>query len=125
MPSRLRVLAIDDEPTILLVLSRLLRDCEVVASASGDEACRLLATDQSFDVILCDLMMPEGGGDMVHAFLTRHHPRLVERVVFMTGGAFGPRMQEFLERTGRMVLHKPFTKHQLSATIAAVTAAPE
>lgn len=41
-----------------------------------------------FDVILCDLMMPDTTGMDLHHELVRIAPDQVDRMVFMTGGAF-------------------------------------
>ena len=65
------------------------------------EALRILTEDageQRFDVILCDLHMPEMSGMDLHAKLSALRPHLAETMVFMTGGTFSERSREFVSR---------------------------
>ncbi len=104
-----RILVVDDEAGIRAVLTRLLgEDHEVIAAASGNEARSLLARDRAFDLIFCDLMMPDVSGMDLHAWLTTHDPQLAEQVVFITGGAFTPGASEYLKRVGSLRVEKPF-----------------
>jgi two-component system OmpR family response regulator len=61
MPARL--LVVDDEPTILELLSGSLRlaGFEVMTAASGTEAVRAAASGRP-DLVLLDVMMPDGDG---------------------------------------------------------------
>ncbi len=114
-----RILVVDDEPMIQKTLQRLLADShEVVTAASGVEARTILERDQAFDVILCDLMMPELTGMDVHAWLAAHHPALSERLVFVTGGIFTPRAAEYLASVNNLRVHKPFDIDGLERLIA-------
>jgi len=55
-----RLLIVDDEPQIGNTLRLLLDpDHEVVPVTSGREALERIKTDTAFDIIFCDLMMPE------------------------------------------------------------------
>ena len=112
--ARLRVLIVDDEPTIGATLARLLRqDHDVMVATSGVEARKLLAVDSAFDVIFCDLMMPEVTGMDLFEWLQEQRPALASSVVFMTGGDFTPWATAFLQRTPNPVLHKPFDPQQV------------
>ena len=100
---------VDDEPAIRTVLSRFLgRAHEVVTAASGREGRALLEGDAAFDLILCDLMMPEMTGMELHQWLAGRNPALARRVVFMTGGIFTPRASEYLAHAGNLNIEKPF-----------------
>jgi CheY-like chemotaxis protein len=68
----------------------------------------LLATGASFDVVLCDLMMPELTGMDVFERVVVERPELAARFVFMTGGAFTGRARDFLDRVDNERLDKPF-----------------
>jgi len=104
-----RILVVDDEAGIRGSLSRIFkRDHEVVLARSGAEGRGILERDQSFDVILCDLMMPEMSGMDLHAWIAAEHPALAPRIVFITGGAFTPGASEYLASTGNPVVKKPF-----------------
>jgi len=106
---RRRVLVVDDEPGIALLLQRIIgREHEVVVAHSGRGALELLARDAGFDRIFCDLMMADGTGMDVHASLSQTHPELLERVVFMTGGDFTARSRAFLQQPALTRIEKPF-----------------
>jgi PAS domain S-box-containing protein len=106
--ARRRLLIIDDEPAIRDALSRAIGVLhEVVAVASAEDAIRLLADDDTFDLVLSDVLMDRGGGPELHAWISSARPALLPRLVFMTGGAFLPRAAEFVQRVDRPVLEKP------------------
>lgn len=105
---RVRVLVVDDEPLITTSLRRALRGHEVTVAMSGREALDVLARDGSFDLVLCDLMMPDLTGMDLYEELRRTHPGAEDRIVFMTGGAFTPKAREFLARVPNAHLAKPF-----------------
>jgi signal transduction histidine kinase/ActR/RegA family two-component response regulator len=123
---RARILIIDDDRAVLHSLRRLLsRQHDVVCVASGREALRTLASSP-FDVILCDLMMPDLTGMDLYQEITRAMPAVASRIVFMTGGVFVPSARDFRERVSNQFLEKPFEFRTLSTAIRAVleTASP-
>jgi signal transduction histidine kinase len=104
-----QVLVIDDEPMIGKVVQRMLAaDHEVTSVASAREALDLLGSGSSFDVILCDLVMPELSGMDLHSTLLRTNPAMAERMVFMTGGAFTAAARAYLDRVPHARIEKPF-----------------
>jgi signal transduction histidine kinase len=106
---RARILVIDDESSVVSVVRRILSDRhEITGVTSGREALALVGEGQSFDVILCDVMMPEMTGMDVHDALVLHHPALAERMVFMSGGVFTQRARLFLDNATNRVIDKPF-----------------
>ncbi|MGE0789996.1 MAG: response regulator [Sandaracinaceae bacterium] len=116
-----RVLVIDDEPMLRRALRRLLEPAHrVVDVADASAALRLLETDRSFDMILCDVMMPGMDGPGFHVAMEQRHPELLGRIVYMTGGVFTVSSRDFLSRPGRKVLTKPVTRGQLDAMLVAV-----
>ncbi len=80
-------------------------------------ALRFIAEGERFDVILCDLMMPQMTGMDLYAVLASEYPDQAERMIFMTGGAFTPAARSFLDDIGNQVLDKPFDREQLRALI--------
>lgn len=118
---RLRILVIDDEPMICGSLARMLgKDHEVVTAAGGGDALALLEGDAAFDVILCDLMMPQVDGPQVYDVLSERSSALAERMVFMSGGAFSSRSKDFVTATRALVLDKPFTKDKILGILHAI-----
>lgn len=115
----LRVLVIDDEPMIAKSIRRALGGVEVVAAHSGQEALGLLATQQPFDLLLCDLMMPDMNGMDVYQAIEQRSPELVERIVFMTGGTYISALDKFLERVNNRRLKKPFSADDIRQLVEA------
>jgi len=117
-----RILMVDDEPALCQLIKRLLRpDHDVVVQGAARAALQQLMVDAAFDVILCDLMMPDMTGMDFHAALSRSDPELARRVVFMTGGAVTAAAQKFLESVPNCCLDKPFSAETLRKTIANMT----
>jgi CheY-like chemotaxis protein len=115
-----RVLAIDDEPLMVKVISRMLSlDHEVLGSPDAQQAIDWIRDGQRFDVILCDMMMPHVSGMDFHAELLRIAPEQAERVIFLTGGAYTPHTQAFLETVDNPRLEKPFDPAALRALVSA------
>jgi PAS domain S-box-containing protein len=112
-----RVLVVDDEPMVGKVLERILAaDHDVITVASGREALSRLASD-TFDIVLCDLMMPEMTGMDLHEQLSAGFPDHAVKMVFLTGGAFTPRAREFLDRVPNQRLEKPFDAQNVRALV--------
>jgi CheY-like chemotaxis protein len=107
--ARARVLVIDDEPMMCDLLDGTLGDrYEVHTRMSARQALQEIQAGASYDVILCDLMMPELSGMDMYAELQRTRPDQAERMVFMTGGTFTERAQAFVDRCPTACLSKPF-----------------
>jgi two-component system NtrC family sensor kinase len=111
---RPRVLVVDDELTLLSSLRRALaREVEVVLASSAKEASALLEHDDRFDLVLCDIMMPDVNGIELFESASKAHPALRDRFVFMTGGNFGGSVQQYIETTDVPILEKPFDLREL------------
>jgi PAS domain S-box-containing protein len=116
--TRKRVLVVDDEPQLTSVLRRVLgRQHEVVSVHSGREALELLARDDAFDRVFCDLMMGDLTGMDVYDVLLRRQPELLSRFVFMTGGGFTERARAFLQSVPLPRIEKPFEPGTLRALV--------
>lgn len=115
---RARVLVIDDEQMVASSLARMLGSRYAVKAVDGGrEALDLLASEPAFDVILCDLMMPEMSGMDFFAEVQRRFPHLAPRVIFLTGGAFTSGAAEFLAQLKNPCLDKPVELKKLIGTI--------
>lgn len=102
-----RLLLVDDEELIREVLVQgLAGSFEVVASAGVLDALERLEAEPRFDLVLCDLVMPDGGGPRIHAAIAeRSSP---PALLFMSGGAPTAGAREFLEKHGIEPIPKPF-----------------
>ncbi|MGC3999623.1 MAG: ATP-binding protein [Anaeromyxobacter sp.] len=121
---KLRVLVVDDDRAVARAMQRMLAGAfEVELASSGAEALQRLGTGARFDVVLCDLMMPEMTGMELHGLLEVRAPEVARRMVFLTGGAFTARAGEFLERVPNARLEKPFGADDLRRLVREVAAA--
>lgn len=116
------VLLVEDQVMVGRALARRLRALghRVVHVSDGREAFELLESARDFDALLCDLMMPEMSGQELHAAIRGSWPELVDRIVFMTGGAFTEGARAFLEGLDTPWLVKPFENDELVRALAAV-----
>jgi two-component system, NtrC family, sensor kinase len=89
----------------------------VETTTRGDEALRLLQDGAPFDLVLCDVMMPETSGMDVYEQLRVTRPELADRMVFMTGGAFTSRATRFLASVPNARLEKPFRSEAVEALL--------
>jgi PAS domain S-box-containing protein len=121
-----RVLVVDDESVVAHTLKVLLQgEHDLVVAQSGAEALELLQQEgatASYDVILCDLMMPGMTGMELFEVLRREYPALAKRVVFMTGGVSMLRVSEFLESVPNAKFEKPFDIAELRRTLHGLVA---
>ncbi|MGE0323304.1 MAG: ATP-binding protein [Polyangiaceae bacterium] len=110
---RRRVMVIDDDPMILRSLKRVLNGHDLTLMPGGREALAHLAQDQSFDIILCDLMMPNVTGMDVYKTLSQESPELAKRIVFLSGGAVTPQAQRLLQEAPNRRYEKPLSPAEL------------
>jgi signal transduction histidine kinase/ActR/RegA family two-component response regulator len=117
-PYRARVLVVDDDPLVLNAVRRtLVREHDVVGETSGRAALARIEAGEAFDLVLCDLMMPEMGGAELHAALATLRPELAARTAFLTGGAFTAAGQRFLDSVPNPCIEKPFDPDALRARL--------
>jgi signal transduction histidine kinase len=112
------VLVVDDEAAFGIIARRVLspqHDVTAVTSAAG--ALEAVRAGNRFDVILCDLMMPQMTGMDLHAELSRLAPDQAARMVFLTGGAFTAGAQRFLDKVPNQRIEKPFDNENLRALV--------
>jgi DNA-binding NtrC family response regulator len=114
----LTILIIDDELGITQGMARLLRrDGHSVDTAENGRLALAQLQKRHYDLLLCDLRMPELSGPDLYQILTRHHPDLCQRMIFLTGDLLSPTSQAFLEQHGLSCLFKPFHAAELRRAI--------
>lgn len=107
---RPRVFVIDDEPLLGQTLKLgLVESCDVTLETRGLEARRRLLEGERFDVVLCDLSMPDLSGIEVYRAVAEARPELTRVFVLITGGAVTPEAWKFLDSHPGPLLQKPFT----------------
>jgi two-component system, NtrC family, sensor kinase len=119
-PPPRRILVVDDDVELLGLLAELIVSEGQVAdtAASGRAALEKIATGE-YDLILCDIRMPELDGLEVYEELERRWPHLLNRFVFIAADAEAQRerLQGFLDRTGVPIIAKPISRHSITRAI--------
>jgi two-component system NtrC family sensor kinase len=112
------VLVVDDEPGITSALAYLLRrDGHHVDTAAHGRLALAQLEKQEYDLILCDLRMPELDGPGFYREMAQGYPHLRQRIIFLTGDTLSPEAQEFLEHAGVPRLSKPFRSAEVRQAI--------
>ncbi|MCX4241099.1 hybrid sensor histidine kinase/response regulator [Paraliomyxa miuraensis] len=113
----MRILVVDDEPSIGAGIKRALGGHTVEVAGSGREAIDACEANE-FDLVLCDVMMPDVSGMDVYSHISETRPDYGKRFVFMTGGAFTPKAREFLESVANEHIEKPFSIRELRTLVS-------
>jgi|HubBroStandDraft_6_1064221.scaffolds.fasta_scaffold122392_1 CheY-like chemotaxis protein len=111
--SATRVLVVDDDQLVSRALARALGDCDVVVASDARDALASIERGERFDVIVCDLMMPDMTGMDLYDALLEVAPGQVERMIFLSGGAVTTRARDFAATVPNLLLEKPFDIQRL------------
>jgi len=112
------VLVVDGEHGVGRWLKQLLRcdhDVEVVGRA--DEVVRRIDDGARFDVILCDVMIPDCTGPELCAKLAVGHPDQAAGMVFMTDGAMSKAARDSLAKMSNLCIRRPFDLDGMRALV--------
>jgi CheY-like chemotaxis protein len=119
LPEPLPVLLIEDEPAVMAYVRAVLErgGYRVMCCESGVAALRLLEME-TFMGVISDMRTPGGvDGAGVHAWLVRHRPELVSRLVFITGDIANEETIAILRKTGVPCVEKPFRVQQFIGVV--------
>lgn len=122
--SRLRrrsFLVVDDDESFTGVVRHWAkgRGAKVEVARHGIEALERLR-EETYDVLIVDLKMPEMDGYELHVRLAVERPNLLRRAVFVTGDLVNPEAREFIDHSGCPCLQKPFEMDELEKVILRV-----
>jgi DNA-binding NtrC family response regulator len=109
----------DDEFTEMLKGVLEVNGYRVITAKDGVEGLKKVMADD-YEVILCDLMMPNLPGNMFYMAVEKTKPAMAKRFIFMTGHKADPKMSAFLKQTRALALFKPFQMHDLLEYMKAV-----
>ena len=113
-----KILVIDDDPGVGRALRLMLEEeHDVTCFTSPRDALRRLLQDPGFDLVFCDLMMPELTGMDIYQVLRFNRPGYESRLVFMTGGAFTAAAKRFLAQVPNSRVEKPFNLRALQRLV--------
>lgn len=114
-----RILAVDDETNILELVEGILVPAgyEVDKARGGKEALKKVEKGD-YDLILLDVKMPVMSGIEFYRRLEEIRPELCRRVIFLTGDVVSRETMEFVKRSGRPLLAKPFQMEDLLKAVS-------
>jgi PAS domain S-box-containing protein len=123
IPSQLKgnILIVDDEEVIRKVLVRMLKRMgfSVTAASNGQEAIHIFQeSDENFDLVIIDMLMPIMDGKETFSVLKSLDPNV--RVLLSTGYSMDSSAQELMNAGVLGYLHKPFNIHELSQKVSSV-----
>jgi CheY-like chemotaxis protein len=102
------ILLIDNEPSFTSALATLLRrDGYTIDITENGRLALTQLQAHRYDLFLCDLLMPELGGEDFYDVLRQQYPALCQRVIFLTGDTMHGESLAFLEACGQPWLKKP------------------
>ncbi len=113
---RHRILVVDDDRIVALTVELILAPAYDVTIASGVTEALDQLQASSFDLILCDVVMPQRGGLALYDELAR--TSYAGPIIFMSGGSLPARTQALLQSIGAPMLAKPFFVVDLEALVA-------
>ena len=113
------ILVVDDEPHIRRVLATILRNdgFQIYEASDGVEGMEAINSDQDFDFVLLDFMMPGATGLEVLARIRSHPRRADTPVIILTAKGQDTDRQAALAGGASDFLTKPFSPKKLVARI--------
>jgi CheY-like chemotaxis protein len=124
-PSGGRVLVVDDESAVRILVQSVLRTMgyDVTTASGGREALRAVYAESATpDLLVADIDMPGMTGIELAARLTVERPSV--RVIFMTGDTASAERARDRARFVAAVLLKPFTTGELREVVRAAIGEP-
>jgi two-component system OmpR family response regulator len=117
---QLRVLVVDDEPSICKALTMALSRSgyDAIAAQSGESALAILRSEH-IDVMLIDLRIPDMRGDVIFEVAAGHQPHLRYQTLFMTGD-ITERAHTLIAACKCHFLRKPFDLRDMYDAIGAL-----
>ncbi len=110
-----KVLVLEDEPVISMLISRILQTAGMDADIAGNGliAWEKIKTGKGYGLFIFDIRTPVINGIQLYEYMEKTSPELTEKVAFISGDYLNAATCEFLERVKRPFLAKPFTPDQI------------
>jgi len=119
MADKSRILVVDDEDALRMVLSSELSSSgyDVATASDGDEAITVIQ-NKKFDLVLLDIKMPKVDGFEVLKFVKKNYPAM--KVIMLTGFADLKNAIESKKHGAEDFVSKPYDLVDLLTTIERV-----
>lgn len=112
------MLLIDDERELTSAVRRSLqRMHDVEVASSGADALARIERGERFDIVFCDLVIPQMTGAEVHRAVELISPAQAGRFVFVTGASRLAAFTAFLSSVANARIEKPFQMAELEHLI--------
>lgn len=116
-----RVLIVDDEVLVASAMRRCLcREYDVTVVDSGHAACKIIAGQEPFDVIIIDIFMPDISGPALYDWLAQHYPSMIRHVLFTTGATVIDDLHVLLKDRRCPLMPKPFTSKAIREFVSSI-----
>jgi len=124
----MKVLIVDDDTLMHEVITAFLtrygqdHKVEIAIKALHDPVQALFemtSNGSAYDLILLDVRLPKLSGDEIYTGISKRHPELLERVVFVTG--FPKDLKQRLPELELRVLEKPFRYLPFETLVTEIT----
>ncbi len=104
-----KILLLEDDKQFCETLTEFLQShsYEVIAVPDGVAGVREVM-EKDFEVIVCDMLMPNLPGDMFYRAVERMRPHLCPRFIFITGMRGNPKINDFIKTVQGTIISKPF-----------------
>jgi signal transduction histidine kinase len=116
LPEPARILVVDAEPTVAKAIRRVLSAHKVQTAEDGLEALALVA-EQTFDLVLYDVMTPDLPPDEMYQRLRDAGDGRERRLVLTMAGALGPTLAKLAAEAGIPCVDKPFEASDIEALL--------
>lgn len=112
--TRRSVLIVEDEPGIAKICQRtLVAEGFQVEIVNNGEIGLNMWRNKVYDLCISDIRTPRMSGMELFQRLAAECPDALKKFIFTTGDVLSGNVKEFLEKTGRPYLSKPFTPENL------------
>jgi two-component system cell cycle sensor histidine kinase/response regulator CckA len=123
-PRRHKTLVVDDEVSNAALVRRVLIGAGYEAESTTLSRQALAMIEQTaYDAVICDVKMPELGGQELYKRACQIRPEMAHRFIFITGDIDGEDTREFLDQARCSYFMKPFALEQLTAAVDTLTGA--
>jgi PAS domain S-box-containing protein len=120
-PAGAKILVVEDEEVLRsLILQLLRREGYKVNSAENGYKALEMINQNNYHAIISDIKMPRLNGQEFYNRLKQQQPKLLNRVIFLTGDVLNADTNQFLSQMEDRYLTKPFNNEHLLNLIAEV-----
>ena len=119
---RRKALVVDDEESNAALVRRVLTGAGYeVESTTLSRRALVMIERTPYDAVICDVKMPELGGQELYGRACQIRPEMSRRFIFITGDIDGEDTREFLEQSRCSYFMKPFNLERLTAAVDMLT----